>query len=191
VDVFAHGLWVFGICKGFKFCRNQNALLATFLSIFPDIASFTPVALYGAYLLLTFQFPFDNLYALSIARGDFSLLAVRLSYYTYLIMHSYVSVAIAFLLLRKKELWGWFAHITVDIFTHSVDFNPTRFLWPFSNYVFDGIRWNSPYFWIPNWFLLGSFYFYLWKSGKINSAKTYKYFKKQLYYNNPLRKRRS
>ena len=54
----------------------------------------------------------------------------------------------------KKELvWpmlAWPFHIVLDVPFHTKDFFPIQFLWPFSDIIFDGISWSSPYIIIPN-----------------------------------------
>jgi len=47
-------------------------------------------------------------------------------------------------------MWAWGLHILMDIPTHSTDFFPTPFLWPFSGYRVDGISWGHPYIFFPN-----------------------------------------
>ncbi|MBI5267911.1 MAG: hypothetical protein HY851_11830 [candidate division Zixibacteria bacterium] len=46
---------------------------------------------------------------------------------------------------------GWLGHILVDIPTHSKRFFPTPFLWPLSDYKFDGISWGVRWFMIANY----------------------------------------
>jgi len=49
------------------------------------------------------------------------------------------------------ELLGWLLHILIDIPTHSYSFYPTPFLWPISQFKFDGISWAIPWFMIANY----------------------------------------
>ena len=57
--------------------------------------------------------------------------------------------------LVTRSLWvpllGWWAHIVIDVFTHSAEFYPSPVLYPFTRQGFDGIAWNSP------WFMLGNY----------------------------------
>ncbi len=64
------------------------------------------------------------------------------------------------------ELLGWLLHILIDIPTHSYSFYPTPFLWPISQYKFDGISWGTPWFMIVNYSSLAISYLVLWWKGK-------------------------
>jgi len=49
------------------------------------------------------------------------------------------------------EMTGWLIHIVMDIPTHSKTFYPTLFLWPLSDWHFDGISWVNMWFIIINY----------------------------------------
>jgi len=78
----------------------------------------------------------------------------------YNITHSIFVFAVAFALvtiLRRKIFWpmfAWLLHIAIDIPTHSLRFFATPFLWPLSDYKFDGIGWSNPLVFFPNAALL-------------------------------------
>jgi membrane-bound metal-dependent hydrolase YbcI (DUF457 family) len=81
--------------------------------------------------------------------------------------HSFVIFALAFAavwVFRRKAflpMLAWPLHIIVDIPTHSTNFFPTPFLWPFfDNLRVDGIPWSHPMIFIPNVVLLAAVY--LW-----------------------------
>ena len=75
----------------------------------------------------------------------------------YNMTHSFVLfIAVFFLiyLITKHWFWpltAWAAHIITDIPTHSTRFFPTPFLWPLSDYVFNGISWATPWFMVVNY----------------------------------------
>jgi hypothetical protein len=52
------------------------------------------------------------------------------------------------------EMTGWFIHIVMDILTHSEAFYPTLFLWPLSDWCFDGVSWVNMRFVIINYTFL-------------------------------------
>jgi len=52
------------------------------------------------------------------------------------------------------EVGGWLVHILIDIPSHSYKFYPTPFLWPFSEWKFDGWSWGAPIFMIINYSLI-------------------------------------
>ena len=49
------------------------------------------------------------------------------------------------------EMTGWFIHIVTDIPTHSSTFYPTLFLWPLSDWCFNGASWGNMQFIITNY----------------------------------------
>lgn len=59
------------------------------------------------------------------------------------------------------EMLGWLLHILMDIPTHSYKFYPTPFLWPISEYKFDGFSWGQTWFIVLNYSALAVFAIYL------------------------------
>ena len=49
------------------------------------------------------------------------------------------------------EMTGWSIHILMDIPTHTDELYPTLFLWPLSNWCFDGKSWGNIPFMIVNY----------------------------------------
>ncbi len=82
----------------------------------------------------------------------------------YDVTHSLVvaSLVIAFVwYVRGKpmvELFAWPLHILIDIPTHSSEFFPTPFLWPLSDYRFNGVSWGTPVIFYTNLALLAVLY---------------------------------
>lgn len=78
--------------------------------------------------------------------------------------HSLVVFACVFMvvwLVRKKpfiEMLGWPLHILVDIPTHAITDFATPFLWPLSDWRFDGWNWDHPAIFISNGVLLIGLY---------------------------------
>ena len=61
------------------------------------------------------------------------------------------------LLSAKQPVWelsAWGLHVVMDIPLHSADFFPTPFLWPLSEWTFNGWEWMTPSILIPNVLLL-------------------------------------
>ena len=65
-------------------------------------------------------------------------------------------ILIATLIKRKLPLvmLAWPIAILMDIFTHTKDFFPTPFLWPFFDWTFSGISWGNSYFMAMNYILI-------------------------------------
>jgi len=69
----------------------------------------------------------------------------------YTVTHSFIVWAVFFfwlwLIFRKPILpvFAWLFHILLDIPTHSLKFYATPFLWPISDYKFDGTPRSNPW----------------------------------------------
>ena len=68
----------------------------------------------------------------------------HIDWYLYNISHSLFFWGLIYLIFKKKYILSAILSIILDIFLHSNDgwYGPT-FLYPFSNYRFDGVSWNS------------------------------------------------
>ena len=62
--------------------------------------------------------------------------------------------------LATRSVWlplfGWWAHIVIDVFTHSAEFYPSPVLYPITRQGFDGIAWNTPWFAVANYTAIGA-----------------------------------
>ena len=140
MDIFAHGLWTFGV-----FHKKKYAWWATLFGILPDLLSF------------------GILFAANIVHGNFQRGRPSLSglpdwlYSAYNMTHSFVVFLAVFLIIyltTKKWFWpltAWAIHILIDIPTHSTRFFPTPFLWPLYNIRFNGISWGTGWFMLLNY----------------------------------------
>ncbi|MBI2658330.1 hypothetical protein HYX08_06590 [Candidatus Woesearchaeota archaeon] len=140
MDTLAHGLWSYAI-----FHKKRYVWLAALFGVLPDILSF------------------GILFMLNLVNGSFhngwptldSLPGWLFSAYNF--THSlvmFIAVFALVYLISKKWLWplaAWAIHILIDIPTHSFGFFPTPFLWPLSDYKFDGISWGTPWFMLANY----------------------------------------
>jgi hypothetical protein len=153
MDIISHGLWG-GIAVGRKSRRDWWTSFA--FSVAPDALSFgifTVLAVLGLSAHPDWQ----------SSAPDLSLIPAYVSV-LYDITHSLVTFFVAFgivWLIRRKPylpMLAWAFHIILDIFTHSVEFFPTPYLWPFPFSPVDGISWGHPYIWYPNVALLAILY---------------------------------
>tara|TARA_Y100001958_G_C21078880_1_gene435890 strand:+ start:405 stop:848 length:444 start_codon:yes stop_codon:yes gene_type:complete len=63
----------------------------------------------------------------------------------YDISHSLIFWFIMLFVLKKKEIYASIISVTLDIFLHDKkEWRGPKFLYPISEYNFDGIRWDSP-----------------------------------------------
>ncbi|MCX6823743.1 MAG: hypothetical protein NT085_01325 [candidate division SR1 bacterium] len=150
MDIISHGLYG-GAIFGEK--NKKQFWLSAGFGILPD--------------LLAFGLPVAASIITMISGGSVALSKPGMPHYEpsyvhtiYNITHSLIIRAIAFLtlwLIFKKPVKASFArllHILIDIPTHSLAFFATPFLWPLSNYKFDGIPRSNKIVFIPNVVLL-------------------------------------
>jgi hypothetical protein len=156
MDILSHGLWG-GAAFGRK--NKKDFWWAFFFGIAPDLFSF---GIFTAMTVLGFASGPDW------SGGPPSESAIPTYVHDlYHFTHSFVIFALAFAavwVFRRKAflpMLAWPLHIIVDIPTHSTNFFPTPFLWPFfDNLRVDGIPWSHPMIFIPNVVLLAAVY--LW-----------------------------
>lgn len=154
MDIISHGLW-----GGIAFGRANkvNFFLSVLFGLLPDLFSF---GIFTVLIWLGIESRIDWLV-------DIPPMSAIPNYvhWLYNITHSLIVASVVILLIlilnKKKYIWPLFAwplHIFFDIFSHSVDFFPTPWLWPIKNYYFDGIAWNTPWVFFSNWGLLSIIY---------------------------------
>jgi membrane-bound metal-dependent hydrolase YbcI (DUF457 family) len=166
MDIISHGLWG-GVAFGRK--NRKNYFIAFLIGICPDVFSF---GIFFIARLLGFHKGLDF-----SGEPPYHSLVPEYVDILYNITHSLVIFAAVFFLVwffRKKPYWllgAWFLHILVDIPGHSFDFFPTPFLWPISDFKFDGIGWGNPIIFFPNLAALLLVY-PIFLYGKFHSAKS-------------------
>lgn len=143
MDIISHGLYGSAI---FGNKNKQQFWLSFGFGVLPD--------------LLAFGLPFATTIAGVVFHGNtiaFSNAGIPNYVHTiYNVSHSLIIWAIVFTvlwLIYKRPIKASYArllHILVDIPTHSLAFFATPFLWPLSNYQFDGIPWSNKIIFIPN-----------------------------------------
>jgi hypothetical protein len=162
MEILAHVLWTTaGVRKVNKEMEKKkkpikiNYFWASFLGIFPDLFAFTIPFLFAfSRVIMGEQFiSFDAQHR--IADG------FDISHILYQYSHSLVIFLLIFLIIwaiRKHPplmLLGWALHILIDIPSHSINFYPTPFLFPISDYRFPfGIAWSNMWFMIVNYVIL-------------------------------------
>lgn len=191
MDTFAHALWAIAIAQFANFkLKSKNRLdksvktgkkklsllLSGFFGIAPDIFSF---GIWFVFMILNVLLGngFSREFHESWNGSASAVVLIReIVSSMYDITHSLIVFIIVFGLVyvwKKRFVWemlGWPLHILIDIPTHSFQFYPTPFLWPISDWKFDGIRWGQQWFMILNYSLLAIAYLaitYLgWKETK-------------------------
>jgi len=166
MDILAHSLWNTAGAKKLnesfekKGKRKIPILWAAFWGIFPDIFAFGISSILSIYAVISSNEKFSQfLNHGPLVQGVDK--TFDLAHFLYQFSHSLIIFAVVFgvvwFILKRPALamLGWGVHICLDIFSHSLQFFPTPFLFPLSNYVFPyGIRWSNPGFMIVNYTLL-------------------------------------
>ncbi|TSC55052.1 MAG: hypothetical protein LiPW30_518 [Parcubacteria group bacterium LiPW_30] len=167
MDTLAHGLWggLSGRALSNK-TRRVSAIKAFLWGVFPDLFAFTiPIFfllwnIFFGDMPLSYWPPPSPHVEPSQDLLPFSSLVNNL----YNISHSFFVFGVIFgfvYVFTKRlplEMFGWFLHILFDIPTHSYQFFPTPFLWPFSDFKVDGISWGVLWFMVLNYSVLLLFY---------------------------------
>jgi hypothetical protein len=163
MDILAHGLWV-GVGAAWmhrhRRLDRRTTALAVALAVVPDLAQLLPLV----YLALFSPDGWTVLLAYANALPGYepamSPIVTKLTHHLHCVMHSAlvagVVTAISWVWLRQFwiPLLGWWSHILIDVFTHSADFYPSPIFYPVTNWGFDGIAWNTPWFMVANYIVI-------------------------------------
>ncbi len=167
MDILAHSLWAAAAAKAAKRKVRISISRTVWWGIFPDLAGLGPIAVvHGLGALRSdtnFWRAFWHTQFEPVTGAGAGVLAITPTLYA--ATHSIFFFAACFglfYLIRKRlipryglegrvspvpwELSGWLLHILLDIGTHSADFYPTPFLWPFFSFKVSGIVWTNPTF---------------------------------------------
>lgn len=164
MDVLAHGLWAYLVAKfaNLHLKKKLKTWLFVSFAIMPDILSFAPLFIFLIVGLITGSVAFGAFpHPASVEPTDHnSIIIHNITGILYDTTHSLFVFVIVFFfvwMIFKKpiyELFGWLLHTLVDIPSHSYKFYPTPFLWPFSEWKYDGISWSNPWFMVVNYSLI-------------------------------------
>jgi membrane-bound metal-dependent hydrolase YbcI (DUF457 family) len=166
MDVFSHWLWGMALTRGKISWKVSGPM-----GVLPDLLAFVPSSIYGF------------IYGIPRVSIDDSTVTSDLpvAWEIYQWTHSLTIVAFlygcAYYFLKsrghenpKYMAWifvlPWFFHILLDIPGHTIDFFPTPFLHPFSDFMFDGVRWSTWWFFFPQVLILGYIWWRIIKSEK-------------------------
>lgn len=164
MDIFSHSLWG-GVALGRN--KKKDFILAAVFSILPDMLAEGIMFLLiyiGIEGLPSFEHGHPNI-------TEFPLYAQNFYNTTHSLVVFAALFGIVWLILRKPymPLLAWAIHILIDIPSHSFELFPTPFLWPVSDYKFDGISWRNPEVLYTNFALLAVVYvvwFWRWRKKK-------------------------
>ena len=166
MDTLAHGFWggILSKILNKKF-KLKISFWKTFLwSMFPDVFAFALLFGFMIWNALSGNGLPLHKEALSEPTQHDTFPIHQITHILYSISHSLIIFVVFFgvvWLIFKRPLWeltGWLLHILFDIPTHSYSFYPTPFLWPLSDWKFNGISWATPWFMVLNYGALVAVY---------------------------------
>ena len=165
MDIFAHTLWAGAGAllvrrRWPKFAPRitpRVVALTVALAAMPDLFHLLPII--GWWLFGNGSLTALHAYAIALPTNEPALppVAAMWSHQLHCVAHSAVvaGVVTALLWAVQRSVWipllGWWSHIVIDVFTHSVDFYPSPVLYPFTQRGFDGLAWNTPWFMLANY----------------------------------------
>lgn len=160
MDILAHTLWANAGARGVNSLRAKKGKpkiihpgWTGFWGVFPDFFAFTI-----PFILVIFRVITGELSLSSFGEHHVPVAGFDLAAYLYQYSHSLVVWAAVFIIvwiISKRPRWellGWALHILIDIPSHVIDFYPTPFLFPISEYRFPyGIQWSNMWYMIINY----------------------------------------
>lgn len=163
MDLLAHTLWTTAAArKANKLAEKNNKkfklnlIWTAFWGIFPDLFAFTFPFLISAWIIIS-SGEFAGFFSANHKLADSFDLAHTLYQYSHSLIIFILVFVIVWIFLKRPPwiLFAWLLHILIDIPSHALDFYPTPFLFPISNYHFPyGVRWSNEVFMIVNYSLL-------------------------------------
>jgi hypothetical protein len=177
MDTLSHGLWTTAVGKAVNI-KSPDRIKLKWIAIWgvmPDILSFTPVIVWMLWQMFVCDVDFWHIPRPELLPPEErnKIVIFQLTRTLYQTSHSFVFFFSAFLLVwlvrwytgsiqavnyknnvtrfMPFAMTGWFIHRALDIPTHSKSFYPTPFLYPISDFYFDGFSWGNMWFMICNY----------------------------------------
>lgn len=170
MDILAHTLWANAGARGANKLREKKGkpkLMSPawtgFWGVFPDLFAFTI-----PFILVIFRVVTGEVAPSSFGEHHVPVAGFDLAAYLYQWSHSLIIWAAVFIIVwiiykrPRYELLGWALHILIDIPSHVIDFYPTPFLFPISDYRFPfGIQWSNMWYMIINYSALAGVWIWI------------------------------
>ena len=175
MDIVAHGLWASaGLALARRYLSITPAVMVSTVALatLPDIFHLLPIA--GWWIFAEGSFDTVQAYAMAVPGQEPALppLVKAWSQHLHCITHSALVAGAVTLIVWavRRALWipllGWWSHIIIDVFTHSAEYYPSPVLYPVTQRGFDGVAWNTPWFMVLNYAVLGTSGLCLWYTRK-------------------------
>ncbi|MFA6097490.1 MAG: hypothetical protein WC788_07735 [Candidatus Paceibacterota bacterium] len=185
MDLVSHGFWTAMIAMQFKRKRKIPLRISrtVFWGMFPDLFAFViPVfiLIFGAMagktsfsdLLTPGKMGSESAFAADVFQLISLLYSIAHSLVVFLsvavILWIFISVNKHFNLSSRYrefplEIGGWALHILIDIPTHAIGFFATPFLFPLSDWKFNGLSWRTPWLLAADYILMICLYYFYFR----------------------------
>lgn len=160
MDLLAHTLWVGALTTVIhrRHRLTTPTIVATLsLTVVPDLLHGLPIAWWWLFSSGTFADLRAYVFAMPGQEPTVPPAIEAWSHHLHCAMHSLVVAGgvtgLCWVSLRRfwLPLLGWWAHIALDIPTHSEAYYPVPVFYPFSYSGFDGVPWHSTLFMVLNY----------------------------------------
>jgi len=172
MDIVAHGLWV---AAGAEWLRRRKRLTARgvggaiALGVLPDVVQIIPVAIWALWARDSASL---LAYILAVPGGEPPMPAAvtSIAHHLHCILHSAIIAGaitvVAWIALKRFPfvLLGWWAHIALDVPTHSSDYYVVPVFYPLTYRGFSGVAWTTPWLFALNYTLLAVAYVWLYRT---------------------------
>ncbi|MCC6197235.1 MAG: metal-dependent hydrolase [Burkholderiales bacterium] len=173
MDILAHGMWAAAGAEvlGRKVAITRyDTLGIVIFALLPDLVHLLPVIGWVAFGGGTMRDLYEYVVATPAAEPVLPPIVKELTHHLHCIGHSaIVAGAVTLVVWRMRRNWlipllGWWLHIVIDVFTHSLDYYPSPVLYPITYRGFDGVAWNTPTFMALNYAFLAATWIWLWRT---------------------------
>lgn len=179
MDTLSHALWIGAgavIAQRKRLLEVRTTIAITALAVLPDVVHLVPIAFWSLFGGGSFAAFYAYAVALPGQEPAMPPVVSTLAHHFHCVMHSApIAAAITALAwMVHRPLWipllGWWSHIVIDVFTHSVDYYPSPVLYPITYRGFDGLAWNDPKYLVVNYVVLVAIYLWLFRTRKGNNS---------------------
>lgn len=165
MDVLSHALWGAAAAETLRRRTGGGGNVvwaAAALGVAPDLLSIAPVLGWATFQADGFAQLSAYVTAHPGAEPPVPPLVSLLAHHLHCIAHSVIVAGLVTIGVWwfgrgvLVALAGWWAHIVIDIPTHSSDYYAVPFLYPFTYWGFDGVAWKQPWVLAVNALLLAA-----------------------------------
>ena len=174
MDVVSHALWGRVLTR-----KRVNPYLAMMIGVMPDLIAFIPQSISnmvsgaGSKRVTVDSVTSDMPLAWDIYQWSHSLFVAAITFallWWFFNSNSEISLGTTRSSSARNDalflVLPWIWHILLDIPGHTIQFFPTPFLHPFSDFMIDGVRWSTPWFFFPQIILVFVLTYYVHKNEK-------------------------